>query len=259
MRPPLVQRFSAVVVAAALAVTVAPHIVTGAHGVASAETASPNGQGDLVVVGDSLTEGAEYFGSLRKSLLATGIWPRVNVDYKRGRTVRQGIPVLVRQLDRAQNPTAIIVALGTNDMMSHSEPAWPARVIDELMATTRGLPVLWVNVTFDTARHPDWKARANRFNRTLVSAASRWPNLTVANWSRGFVPAGRYRFISDGVHLTVSAYRQRAAWIATQSREFGRRAIDSSTTTSTTTSTSTSTSTSSTSTTTTTSPVTTTT
>lgn len=195
-----------------------------------------NGQGDLVVVGDSLTEGAEFFGQMRRSLLATKVWPRVTVDYRRGRTVRQGIPVLRRRLAASAEPTAVIIALGTNDMMSHAEASWPAQVIDEIMRETIGLPVMWVNLTFDGRQHPEWRARAARFNRALVAAQARWSELTVVSWSRAFVPTGRSRFIADGVHLTVTGYRTRATWITARAVEFGRNVVYSSTTTTSTTS-----------------------
>ena len=224
--------------AVALVAAVTPGLARGSNPGTDAGYAYPgNGQGDLIVVGDSLTEGAEYFGQMRRALLATKVWPRVTVDYKRGRTVSQGIPVLQRRLAAASEPTAIVIALGTNDMMSHPEASWPARVIDAMMTGTLGLPVMWVNITFDPRTHPDWKARANRFNRALAAAQAEWPTLSVVNWSRAFVPAGKNRFISDGVHLTISAYRTRATWIAARGAEFGRSVVWSSTTTTTTTST----------------------
>lgn len=233
--------------AAVLVAAVLPGVARGGSAPATNDYATPgNGQGDLIVIGDSLTEGSEYFGQMRRALLGTKVWPRVTVDYRRGRTVRQGIPALRRRLAASSEPTAIIIALGTNDMMSHAEASWPVRVIDEMMHESLGLPVMWVNLTFDSRLHPNWKMRANRFNRALTVAQTEWPNLTVANWSRAFVPSGRNRFISDGVHLTVTAYRSRSAWIAARGAEFGRTVVWSSTTTTTTTSSTSTTSTTST-------------
>ena len=233
MRSLPARRLAPLAVAALLVAVVAPQLVGDRHTTeVSAATYPSNGQGDLVFVGDSLTEGAEYFGSLRAGLLRTLVWPRVTVDYKRGRTVRQGIPVLRKRLGTAPQPTAVMIALGTNDMMSHAEASYPATVINEMMQAAGGLPVMWVNVTFDAKLHPDWRARAARFNRALTAASTRWPNLTVVNWYRYFVPNSRVRFISDGVHLTVTAYRTRATWIAARAAEFGRTVVNASTTTS---------------------------
>lgn len=244
MRSLPVRRLAPLAVAALLVAVVAPQLVGDRHTTeVSAATYPSNGQGDLVFVGDSLTEGAEYFGSLRAGLLRTLVWPRVTVDYKRGRTVRQGIPVLRKRLGTAPQPTAVMIALGTNDMMSHAEASYPATVINEMMQAAGGLPVMWVNVTFDAKLHPDWRARAARFNRALTAASTRWPNLTVVNWYRYFVPNSRVRFIADGVHLTVTAYRTRATWIAARAAEFGRTVVNASTTTTTSSSTTTSTST----------------
>ena len=198
---------------------------------ASATTrAAGNGQGTLVVVGDSLTEGTSLLGSLPALVRRRGIWTAVTVDHRRGRTTAQGTRVLAQRLARAKNPTAVVVALGTNDMMSRREPWYPAQVIDEMMNESMGLPVLWVNINFSRI-HPDWRSRAARFNRALLAARAEWPNLRVADWSRGFVPAGRSNYIGDGVHLTTSGYRTRAVWLDRQIAAFGRSIVDASTTT----------------------------
>ncbi|MEY4391775.1 MAG: GDSL-like Lipase/Acylhydrolase family [Actinomycetota bacterium] len=213
--------------------------VPGLTGAATATTtpATTNGQGDLVVIGDSLMEGSSVYGKLSGQLTALRVWTSVTVDYRRGRKTSESYGVLERRLAAAKNPTAIVVALGTNDMISHSEASWPARVIERMMIEAGGLPVLWVNTTFNGAVHPDWKLRAARFNRALRSAQTEWPNLFVADWSAFFVPKGASRFIADGVHLTVSGYKTRATWLTSQVRTFGNSIINATTTTTSTTST----------------------
>lgn len=191
---------------------------------------APNGQGTLVVIGDSLMEGTAVFGSLGTRLRRIGTWPLVTIDYRRGRTTVQGTKVLRQRIAAAKNPTALVIALGTNDMLSHSETSWPSTVINALMSETAGLPVLWVNITFSVI-HPDWRVRAARFNRALRAAQAQWPGLRVADWSGSFVPAGRSNYIVDGIHLSTSGYRTRASWMETQIRRFGRDVVNASTTT----------------------------
>lgn len=198
---------------------------------ATALPATPNGQGALVVIGDSLMEGSSVFGNLGSRLTSLRTWTSVAIDHRRGRKTSESYAVVKRRLAAARNPTAIVIALGTNDMISHSEPSWPARVIERMMAESRGLPVLWVNTSFDGAVHPDWKLRASRFNRALRAARAQWPNLIVADWSGYFVPRGPSRYIADGVHLTVNGYKTRAAWLTSQIRLFGTTIVNATTTT----------------------------
>ena len=241
MRHPVrLRKCASMGVAVLLLLTVVPGLTHEASAVASS---SPNGQGDLIVIGDSLMEGSSVFGNLFSRLTALQVWTTVRIDYKRGRKTSESYRVLERRLAAAKNPTAIVIALGTNDMISHGEASWPSRVIDAMMIEAGGLPVLWVNTTFNAAVHPDWKLRSVRFNRALRAARTEWPNLFIADWSGYFVPKGQSRFIADGVHLTVSGYKTRSAWLASQVQLFGKSIVDDTTTTSTvTTSTSTSTS-----------------
>ena len=227
------RRFAVAAVSLLLLSGVSPAFVPRAVATEPAPTA--NGQGDLVVVGDSLMEGAAVFGALRAQLVKLNVWTSVTVDYRRGRKTSEAYGTVSRRLAAARHPTALVIALGTNDMISHSEPSWPARVIERMMTEAAGLPVLWVNTTFNGAVHPDWRIRASRFNRALRSARAQWPNLYVADWSAFFVPKGPSRFIADGVHLTVSGYRTRANWMTGQIRSFATTVINATTTTSSTT------------------------
>ena len=78
-----------------------------------------NGQGTLLVVGDSLTVGTEAFGSLSKKTGALGIWTNVVVDAKVGRKASLGATVIEKGL--TSSTTALVIALGTNDMISKPE------------------------------------------------------------------------------------------------------------------------------------------
>lgn len=195
----------------------------------------PNGQGTLYVVGDSLTFGANYFDRMQSKIQALGTWQKAVVDAKDGRKTTVGARILKDQIRSNPAITAVVVALGTNDMISHGESSYPDRAIDSVMSAAAGRPVLWMNVRFNTNPRPDWRARGLRFNRALVRAQARWSNLAVADWATWFTPSGKVRYISDGVHLTVSGYRVRSGWLVSQLRNFGQTIVDATTTTTTTT------------------------
>lgn len=213
-----------------------------------------NGQGALLIVGDSLTVGTEAFGTLSTKVNSLGIWTNVAMDAKVGRKASLGASVIEKGL--TATTTAIVIALGTNDMISKSETWYPRWVIDTVMQKTRGVPVLWVNLEFSQTGRSDWRARGVRFNKELRLAKLRYPNLAIADWHTAFTPLSKSRFIEDGVHLTVSGYKTRSIFLVPAISSFGTTIVYASTTTSTTTiapsTTSTSTSTTSTSSTTTT-------
>ena len=199
-----------------------------------------NGQGTLLFIGDSLTVGADAFGSLATRTRDTYMWTRVIMDARVGRTASTGATTL--RTRRTAHTTAIVVALGTNDMISKSESWYPSWVIDKVMTESRGVPVLWFNLEFSATSRGDWRARASRFNRSLRLAQVKWPNLAIADWNSHFVPNRVSRFIADGVHLTVNGYRTRANFSVKQLLQFGDVIVNVSTTTTSTTTTSTSTS-----------------
>ncbi len=198
---------------------------------------NPNGQGKLLIVGDSLTIGANAFGALATKLRTENIWSGIVLDAKDGRKASHGVQTLSTRLQTTPSITAVVIALGTNDMISRKETNYPRLVIDQLMATVGQIPVLWVNVKFSPTGRADWRARGARFNRELRNAQSRYVNLHIADWSTSFVPSGKSRFIVDGVHLTVSGYKTRAAWLQSQIITYGTNIINATTTTTTTTTT----------------------
>ena len=192
-----------------------------------------NGQGTVLVVGDSLTFGANYFGRLAVKAQGTNIWTNVVLDAKNGRKATVGAKVIANRL--TNSTTAIVVALGTNDMISKSESWYPSFAIDTVMQQAGDLPVLWVNLEFSPTGRADWRARGVRFNRALRAATDRYPNLVIADWNTFFTPKGQSRFVADGVHLSVSGYKTRTTYFINQMRSFGKRIVEATTTTTTTT------------------------
>lgn len=224
-------------------------LATAAAGMPRGATAAapraltPEGQGALLFIGDSLTVGADAFGALATNLRRPRTWTAVVMDAKVGRTASQGASTLASRMTRTRDVTAVVIALGTNDMISQRAASYPPAVIEKVMNESLGVPVLWVTPTFSASIRPDWRQRALRFNRALRAAQADWPNLYVADWAGQFVPKGASRFIADGVHLTVSGYKTRASWTVRQVSSFGRTIIDATTTTSTMTTTTTTTTT----------------
>jgi lysophospholipase L1-like esterase len=194
--------------------------------------ATANGQQTLLFVGDSLTVGTSWFGSLKSKIDDLRIWNNTTIDAKVGRLATEGVSVLQKQI--TPRTTAVVVALGTNDMISRRDPAYPPIAIDAVMQEAHDLPVLWFNLKFSPTGRGDWRTRARRFNRALRAAQLRWPNLIIADWYSAFTPAGKAQYISDGVHLNVSGYKARAAFTIKQLKTFGTLVVNASTTTTTT-------------------------
>jgi lysophospholipase L1-like esterase len=181
--------------------------------------------------------GTEAFGSLKAKVSALGTWTNVVVDAKVGRKASIGATVIEKGI--TSTTTALVIALGTNDMISKPETWYPRWVIDTVMNKTRGLPVLWVNLEFSQTGRSDWRARGVRFNRELRLATQRYPNLNIADWNTAFTPKSKSRFIVDGVHLTVSGYKTRSKFLVPAISSFGFSVVNASTTTSTSTTTTT--------------------
>ena len=215
------------------AVMICSSVLLSVHQTQAAQSlATANGQQTLLFVGDSLTVGTSWFGSLKSKIDGLRIWNNSSIDAKVGRLATEGAVILKTRI--TAQTTAIVVALGTNDMISRRDPAYPPVAIDAVMQQARNLPVLWFNVKFSPTGRGDWRARGRRFDRALRAAQSRWPNLVIANWYSYFTPSGKARYIEDGVHLNVSGYKARATFTIAQLKSFGNAIVNATTTTTTT-------------------------
>lgn len=198
--------------------TVSAALIVGAGLSQSRAEAAP--AGTLLVVGDSLTVGASVLGKFSGSQRSVRrAWKKVVIDAKVGRTARQGSRVVSSRV-RTTRASAVMVALGTNDLMGRRTAREVRVLIDSVMTAAGNRPVLWVNVEFGTLPARERPARARMFNTELKRAAKRWSNLRVADWNRSFSPSGRSRFLADGVHLTTSGYKTRAAFFAREAASF---------------------------------------
>ncbi|MGB6038910.1 MAG: acyltransferase family protein [Gordonia sp. (in: high G+C Gram-positive bacteria)] len=104
-----------------------------------------------------------------------------------------------------------VMAMGINDA-ANMEVGGPGPIdmrIDRLLAPLKGQPVMWPTIiTNKLNQNPAYSNQAmQRFNRALLNACKRYPNLRVYDW------AGETQqswFSTDGVHYTEPGYVERA-------------------------------------------------
>lgn len=102
-----------------------------------------------------------------------------------------------------------VLALGTNDtanIYAGSQVGRMAR-IEQMMSVVGNQPVLWVNPKSLLESGPYAEANMKRWDRALVQACARYPNMRVFDWAS---VANNGWFISDGTHYTSEGYAQRA-------------------------------------------------
>ncbi|MEN9793107.1 MAG: GDSL-like Lipase/Acylhydrolase family [Actinomycetota bacterium] len=239
-------RLAAAIVATVLTVSAVGTAVAGVRPTFS--TTRPNGQGKVLIVGDSLTVGAATGGYratnyLRDAVAATKasptdahtLWSGAIVDARVGRRIPAGRTIIAERIAADPSITAVVVALGTNDVTG-SLPAtpeerrafWRSRIAGVLEAAA-GRPVMWVNVEFGPQR-PGWNARAAFFNAVLLRMAAEPAyagRLVVRDWASRFpnTTRGEMRYTADGIHLNPGGYKFRADWMRVVMKWFGIAAV----------------------------------
>jgi peptidoglycan/LPS O-acetylase OafA/YrhL len=143
----------------------------------------------------------------------------VRIDISGGRSVVEVLPGQVNGYDAAQDMTrqgfrgCWVIALGTDDtadVAAGSEVGLATRIA-RMMSAARGEPVLWVNIRTLVSGGPYAEPNMARFDRALLAACARYPNLRIFDWA---AVARRKWFISDGIHYTSAGYAARAQQIA---------------------------------------------
>jgi len=143
----------------------------------------------------------------------------VRIDISGGRSVVEVLPGQVNGYDAAQDMTrqgfrgCWVIALGTDDtadVAAGSEVGLGTRIA-RMMSAARGEPVLWVNIRTLVSGGPYAEPNMARFDRALLAACARYPNLRIFDWA---AVARRKWFISDGIHYTSAGYAARAQQIA---------------------------------------------
>ena len=176
-------------------------------------------------IGDSTSDGLvspDYLPNRRQRIQAryedVGV-QTVWTDITGARSVVEVLPgttnayVAAKHLEREGFHGCWVLALGTNDTADvavGSNVGLAAR-ISEMMAVTKGMPVMWVNVISLLHSGPYAEANMQKWNTALLKACARYPQMRVFNWA---ALAKRPWFINDGIHYTSAGYEKRALYIA---------------------------------------------
>ena len=107
-----------------------------------------------------------------------------------------------------------VLALGTNDAADVfvGSSVDDTERIELMMATIGNEPVMWVNVrSIVESGDPYSEENMAEWDKTLLSACRKYPNMRVYNWAADVQDAW---FIEDGIHFTSPGYAARAALIA---------------------------------------------
>jgi peptidoglycan/LPS O-acetylase OafA/YrhL len=120
---------------------------------------------------------------------------------------------LAQRLVRAGYHGCWVLALGTNDTadVAVGSNVGLAERIRRMMSVIGTEPALWVNVHSLLATGPYAEKNMQAWNRALLHACRRYPNMRVLDWA---VLAQRDWFIFDGIHYTSAGYAARSAIIA---------------------------------------------
>lgn len=182
----------------------------------SETTASANG-GTLLVIGDSITVGTQYpgFGNVTPLLQALGSFSKVIVDAAYSRNIsgpastkRNGVKTYKQLLKNGVRPTAVLIALGSNDLQQSRLASFHEPRIRELLALIGDIPVVWINVLRTDSTF--YTRRSAMFNALLARLAPEYPNLTVVDWASMIVQNPKW-FAFDKLHLQPIGYRARAS------------------------------------------------
>ena len=116
---------------------------------------------------------------------------------------------LARQLKANGFDGCWMIALGTNDTANvyvGSTVGLETR-IKRMMRVIGDQPVVWITVKSLLDSGPYSEANMQLWNRTVIDACSKYPNMRVFDWAS---LAEDDWFISDGTHYTSEGYRHRA-------------------------------------------------
>jgi len=189
----------------------------------------------LLVLGDSLTWGSNYFAKAQSRLAATGTFDTVVVDGWWSRriggiisTTYSGANTYKKLTKDGLRPTAVIVALGTNDVYFLSKRREYAALIRELMTTIGNIPVVWVNV--HRVATPSNVNRTRLFNTTLERTLAEYPRASIFDWS-GLAKRNPAVMAWDKIHHSAFGYEVRTKAYLDLAATLAQRVIDATTTT----------------------------
>ena len=170
----------------------------------------------LLVLGDSITWGANYkeFGNVTPKLQALNTFDKVIVDGAFSRNIsgpadslHNGVKTYAKYIKAKIRPSAVIVALGSNDLQGSIKVRYYETRIRELLTLIGDIPVIWVNVLRIDSQY---YVRASAvFNTVLNRVALDYPNTSVVDWHT-MITANPKWFAFDKLHLQPVGYRARA-------------------------------------------------
>jgi lysophospholipase L1-like esterase len=224
------------VVFAALLVTTG--VATTAIATSQVTASRTPAKSTLVVLGDSLTWGTNHFSKSQSRLTAAKHFETVIVDSRWGRRIsglsstRYSGNVAFKQLvTDGVRPSAVIVALGTNDIALLGTRRDYAVLIRELMDTIGNVPVVWVNV--HRIDSPMTTSRSRVFNATLERVLAEYPLATTFDWAS--IAKGNSRVMAfDKIHHSPTGYEIRTKTYLSIAADLAQQIVDSTTTTTTT-------------------------
>ena len=199
-------------------------------GAGSSTPFTPNTGPSLLILGDSITWGSDYFAKAQKLVAGDGQWANVVVDGQYSRRVAfptpnssirmSGVKTYLKLKAAGLNPDAVIVALGSNDVALETKPEIYEKIIRDLMNTIGNVPVTWL-----TVNRRDTKAIAARsvvFNGVLVKLTAEYPNLVLSDWY-SVINSNLKLMAWDKVHLTTTGYKLRAKSYQSLARDIYER------------------------------------
>ena len=211
-------------------------------GAGSSTPFTPDASPSLLIIGDSITWGTDYFAKAQKLVAGDGQWANVVVDGQYSRRVAfptpntsirmSGVKSYLKLKAAGLNPDAVIVALGSNDVAMESKIKVYEKIIRDLMDTIGNVPVTWLTINRrDTKRI---HARSVIFNSVLIKLTAEYPNLVLSDWY-SVINSNLKLMAWDKVHLTPTGYAVRAKSYQSLARDIYERYWKATTATTTTT------------------------
>ena len=199
-------------------------------GAGSSTPFTPNTSPSLLILGDSITWGTDYFAKAQKLVAGDGQWANVVIDGQYSRRVAfptpntsirmSGVKSYLKLKDAGLKPDAVIVALGSNDVALETKSEVYEKIIRDLMNTIGNVPVTWL-----TVNRRDTKAIAARsviFNKILIKMTAEYPNLVLSDWY-SVINSNLKLMAWDKVHLTPTGYAIRAKSYQSLARDIYER------------------------------------
>lgn len=213
-------------------------------GYGSSTPFKPNAGPSILVLGDSITWGTEYFAKAQSLIASDAQWKTVVIDGQYSRRVAFPTPNLSTRMSGVKSflklaasglkADAVIVALGSNDVAIETKESSYETVIRDLLKTIGNVPITWLTVNRrDT---PAIARRSVLFNDVLARLAPEYPNLIIEDWYTTIAKNPKWMAF-DKVHLTRTGYGIRADLYRSLAKSLYDRYIITTTPTTTTTTT----------------------